>query len=372
MDRKDSDGAAKAIGFGVVATFLLAILAAPAGAFYGGSYKTSPNKVTGALDVSGTTTAAAFSGPLTGNVTGNATGLSGSPNITVGTIASGAINSQTISSAASFTGTVNATTGYKVNAAAAAGTLLRGNGTNYVASTATIPDTCAVSRVVYASATDTLACLATANSGLLNTDSGGIPSITAAPTISGIFTTTSTAGNSINTAGGVAASKTFISGSTSATTNMNFRATGTGTAAANLYGFYDDATHTLSTNGSEVEGFDSLHAVDTTASNFTLGADYGFRYRATAKSGTGAVTNGYGFFGVRPTIGTNNYTFYGDDYTLSEVSTAPSTVADGAAARVYMKADLFVIAYNHGGTMKYRYLTLTSTDATWTYSTVAP
>ena len=37
-------------------------------------------------NVSGIVTATSFSGPLTGNVTGNATGLSGTPNITVGTI----------------------------------------------------------------------------------------------------------------------------------------------------------------------------------------------------------------------------------------------------------------------------------------------
>jgi hypothetical protein len=37
-----------------------------------------------------------------------------------------------------------------------------------------------------------------------------------------------------------------------------------------------------------------------------------------------------------------------------------------------MKDDKFIIQYNHGGTLKYRYLDLTSTDATWTYTTTAP
>ncbi|MFZ2048745.1 MAG: hypothetical protein WAV25_00345 [Minisyncoccia bacterium] len=50
--------------------------------------------------------------------------------------AAGLINGQTISSAASFTGTVNATTGYKVGGAAAtAGNVLRGDGTNFVSAT---------------------------------------------------------------------------------------------------------------------------------------------------------------------------------------------------------------------------------------------
>jgi len=64
-----------------------------------------------------------------------ASGLTGSPNITTGTITSGLINGQTISSAASFTGTVNAVTGYKVNGAATAGNVLRGDGTNFISAT---------------------------------------------------------------------------------------------------------------------------------------------------------------------------------------------------------------------------------------------
>ena len=39
---------------------------------------------------------------------------------------------------------------------------------------------------------------------------------------------------------------------------------------------------------------------------------------------------------------------------------------------IYMKADKLVIAYDHGGTAKYRTLDLTSTDAAWVYSTSAP
>jgi hypothetical protein len=57
---------------------------------------------------------------------------------------------------------------------------------------------------------------------------------------------------------------------------------------------------------------------------------------------------------------------------LQECTSTPSTPGDGAATRVYMKADKLIILYNHGGTAKYRYLDLTSTDATWTYTTTAP
>lgn len=44
----------------------------------------------------------------------------------------------------------------------------------------------------------------------------------------------------------------------------------------------------------------------------------------------------------------------------------------GSQVLMYMKADKLVIAYDHGGTAKYRTLDLTSTDATWAYSTSAP
>jgi len=38
----------------------------------------------------------------------------------------------------------------------------------------------------------------------------------------------------------------------------------------------------------------------------------------------------------------------------------------------YFKGSKFVIAFNHAGTKKYRYLDLTSVAATWVYTTVAP
>ena len=47
------------------------------------------------------------------------------------------------------------------------------------------------------------------------------------------------------------------------------------------------------------------------------------------------------------------------------------TLATGELAD-YRKGSLYVIAYNDGGTTKYRYLDLTSTDAVWTYTTTAP
>jgi len=92
----------------------------------------TPNIIVGtigatSLNASGVVTATSFSGALTGNVTGNATGLSGTPNITVGNIiASNATISGNVSVAGTVTyedvtnidsvGLVTARTGVRINA----------------------------------------------------------------------------------------------------------------------------------------------------------------------------------------------------------------------------------------------------------------
>ncbi|MFA5773710.1 MAG: tail fiber domain-containing protein, partial [Candidatus Paceibacterota bacterium] len=81
--------------------------------YYGGTG--GVNFCNGAMGCSASVSAAGlFTGSFSGSLSGNATGLSGSPNITVGTITSGLINGQTISSAANFTGTLNAATSISV------------------------------------------------------------------------------------------------------------------------------------------------------------------------------------------------------------------------------------------------------------------
>lgn len=63
------------------------------------------------------------------------------------------------------------------NVATGTGTILRADGTNWVATTSTYPNTNAVSTLLYASSANVMAALATANSGVLTTDSSGVPSI---------------------------------------------------------------------------------------------------------------------------------------------------------------------------------------------------
>lgn len=56
---------------------------------------------------------------------------------------------------------------------------------------------------------------------------------------------------------------------------------------------------------------------------------------------------------------------------LSNNSVTANIFTSGQSV-TYQKGSNYVIAYNDAGTMKYRYLVLTGTDANWTYSTIAP
>lgn len=58
--------------------------------------------------------------------------------------------------------------------------------------------------------------------------------------------------------------------------------------------------------------------------------------------------------------------------TFIEKSSTPPDPGPSDRLRIYMKADKFVIQYNDGGTVRYKYLDLTGTGVTWTHSTTAP
>jgi hypothetical protein len=86
----------------------------------------------------------------------------------ISTTGTGSITSNTM---------VNAVTGYQVNGTAATGTILRGNGTNYVASTATYPNTTTANQLLVSTAANTVGELTTANNGVLVTSGAGVPSV---------------------------------------------------------------------------------------------------------------------------------------------------------------------------------------------------
>lgn len=87
-----------------------------------------------------------------------------------------------------------ATTATYPNTATSAGQLLRADGTNWSASTATFPNTTTVSQLLYSSSANTVAGLATANGGILNTGATGVPSVTPTPVLGVAGTTVGTIG----------------------------------------------------------------------------------------------------------------------------------------------------------------------------------
>jgi len=95
------------------------------------------------------------------------------------------------------------------------GTILRADGTNWAATTATYPNTTTINRILYSSANNTISEITTGNGGLLNTNSSGVPSITATPTI-GVQSTTQGSLTFANTAAGAYPVKVQSSNSTSA------------------------------------------------------------------------------------------------------------------------------------------------------------
>lgn len=74
------------------------------------------------------------------------------------------------------------------NSASGTGTILRADGTNWVATTATYPTTTTINQLLYSSSASVIAGLATANSGVLQTNSSGVPSVATSGTWTPVIT----------------------------------------------------------------------------------------------------------------------------------------------------------------------------------------
>lgn len=59
-------------------------------------------------------------------------------------------------------------------------------------------------------------------------------------------------------------------------------------------------------------------------------------------------------------------------HSLDELSATPADPSDGIEVNIYMKSNKLVICYNDGGTVRYKYLTLSGTGDTWTHTTTPP
>lgn len=115
------------------------------------------------------------------NITGSPAGVvSANPSSLTFDVASGNIYRKS-----SGTGTAGWVLLNSIPSAGAVGTILRSDGSNWVATTSTYPNTNAINTLLYASAANTMSALATANNGLLVTGSTGVPSILAGPGATG-------------------------------------------------------------------------------------------------------------------------------------------------------------------------------------------
>jgi hypothetical protein len=97
------------------------------------------------------------------------TGATGIPSILAGPGATGKMLQSNAAAAPSFS------TATYPSVAPTTGTLLRANGTNWVATTSTFADTYAINTLLYASSANGVTGLATANSASLVTDGSGVP-----------------------------------------------------------------------------------------------------------------------------------------------------------------------------------------------------
>lgn len=110
------------------------------------------------------------------SVTNHAVIVGGSTVNTLTSVGPTATAGQVLQSAGSSADPAFSTATYP-STATGTGTILRADGTNWAATTSTYPNTNAVNTLLYASSANVMGALATANSGVLTTDSSGVPSI---------------------------------------------------------------------------------------------------------------------------------------------------------------------------------------------------
>lgn len=128
---------------------------------------------------------------LTGVLTGNGTSAVTASTVTQHGVLLGGASNAVGSTAVGSTGQVfqansaadpTYSTATYPSTATGTGTILRADGTNWVATTATYPATTSVSQLLYSSSANVVAGLATANRGVLTTSATGVPVVTALAT----------------------------------------------------------------------------------------------------------------------------------------------------------------------------------------------
>jgi len=201
----------------------------PAGVNFSGIITASSfvGNVTGdATGLSGTPniTVGTVTGNLTGNVTGNATGLSGTPNVTVGTIGATSLNASGVITST----TLNSTNGTITNLTGTAGTITTLNVASTLNALTGIVTNTSGTNLNY-SGIGTITTLNTTNLAPTNINSSGVATLTtlnvtnSRPTnlnVSGVSTLTNTTGTNLNFTGIITAAGGFNLGISSAGTTI--------------------------------------------------------------------------------------------------------------------------------------------------------
>jgi len=61
-----------------------------------------------------------------------------------------------------------------------------------------------------------------------------------------------------------------------------------------------------------------------------------------------------------------------NSFAKHKTASTPSSPANGTEFNLYYKSNKFIIQYNDGGTVRYKYLDLTGTGVTWVQTTTPP
>lgn len=247
------------------------------------------------------------------------------------------------------------------------GTILRADGTNWVATTSTYPNTNAVSTLLYASSANVMAALATANNGVLITSASGVPSLLAAGTTGQVLTATtgspatwaSAGASSItltgDSGGGLTGSSFTVSGGS---TGYTFAGSGTTLTLTGGAGQILQMVRETTTGG--FSGTNNVAAFTSTVTTGTMNADpnaltitpksgssilmfeYSLMWTLSAQTGgCFAMYNGTSFINVMGQTGsssTNSYTnwrFYITSPGTSSVTYTPYYAPVGGAATMY-------------------------------------
>lgn len=236
-------------------------------------------------------------GTGTANLSATATGSAGQ------VLQSGGSSADPTYSTATFPSTASST-----------GTILRANGTNWVATTATYPTTTTVNQILYSSSASVIGGITTANNSIVSTDGSGVPTL--GTSLSNNYTFTSA------TAGATRTVTSSNTDNTNTASNANFTASVGGTSGGDAYSVY--AVGSTRSYSVGVDTSDSQKLKINTTNAATVGPSTGTTLMTLSSTGVRTLPLNPAVFAYVHNGGANitNVTGDGTVYTIIFDSTA--------------------------------------------------